>query len=99
MSIPPIVPAADIAEVWRSYGGDTPWTAALDEFGALGGLVQYWSGMPRCASAIPLTFALFSPDGEKLQCSYRLKDIIAATRLIRDAKETLEAVERGDDIS
>lgn len=82
-SVPEIQPASVVAEIWRGYGGDTPWTAALDEFAALGGRVQYWCGMPRCASAIPLTFALFAPDGRQLECNYRLKNIRAAIDSIK----------------
>jgi len=55
----------------------------MRDFAAAGGLCRYWCGMPGSASAIPLTFALFAPDGTKLECKYRLKDIIAATAKIK----------------
>lgn len=78
--IPPIEPAHHVADVWEKYGGPTPWSKAMREFGHLGGLCQYWCGMPRSASAIPLTFSLFTPDGRKFNCDYRLKDILAAIK-------------------
>lgn len=83
MGAPPIQPASEVAELWEEYGGETKWSKTLREFGALGGLVQYWSGMPQSASAIPLTFALFAPDGTKLASNYRLKDIRAAIETVR----------------
>lgn len=76
------VDAKLVAEDWRQYGGDNPWTAALDRFGDLGGKVIWWCGYPRCASAIPLTFSLHMPDGTKAHCNYRLKDIRAAIALL-----------------
>lgn len=84
MSIPQIEPAVNVAEKWEAYQGETRWSKAMRRFGELGGLCQYWCGMPQCASAIPLTFALFAPDGTEFECKYRLKDIYAATELLRD---------------
>jgi hypothetical protein len=78
MASPPIENAVNMAEEWEAYGGETTWSRAARRFGELGGLVQYWCGMPRSASAIPLTFALFKPDGTPLPSHYRLKDIHAA---------------------
>jgi len=80
---PPIEPPANVAHAWRAWCGDTPWTRALEEFGRLGGLIQDWGGMPRSASAIPLTFARFDADGNELPCNYRLKDIRAAIESLR----------------
>lgn len=80
----PIQPAAEVAEVWESWCGDTPWSKALREFGSLGGLIRYWCGVPRCASAIPLTFELFAPDGTSLPCRYRLRDIRDAVTTLRN---------------
>lgn len=75
---PPIVHPDEIAARWEAWCGETAWSRSLREFGALGGRIQYWCGMPRSASSIPLTFALFRPDGTKFDCDYRLKDIRAA---------------------
>jgi hypothetical protein len=86
-AIPPIQAAANVAAIWEDYQGETAWTKSMREFGSLGGLVQYWCGMPRCASSIPLTFALFAPDGTKLECSYRLKDIHAAIATLKTASQ------------
>jgi hypothetical protein len=67
------------------------WSAALREFGALGGKVEYWCGLPNCASAIPLTFGLYAPDGTELPCNYRLKDIHAAIEALRDCSHAVRA--------
>lgn len=86
--MPKIENAARMADIWAGWcGDDSAWCKAAREFGALGGLAQYWSGMPRSASAIPLTFALYRPDGSKLPCSYRLKDIKAAIADLRSAAQ------------
>lgn len=81
--MPPIENASYMADEWARYGGECTWTMAAREFGALGGLAQYWCGMPRSSSAIPLTFALFTPGGERMECNYRLKDIRAAIAVLR----------------
>lgn len=78
MSLPEIVPAADVADSWATWCGENRWTKAMRSFGSLGGKCQWWCGYPQSASAVPLTFALFAPDGRKLLCNYRLKDIVAA---------------------
>lgn len=79
MAIPPIVPPAAVAEMWEHWCGETEWSRSLRRFGEMGGLIRYWCGMPRSRSAIPLTFALFAPDGSKLPYDgSRLKDIKAA---------------------
>lgn len=67
-----------VADDWKAWCGDCAWTHAMRQFGELGGLVDWWCGYPQCCSAIPLTFALFAPDGSELPCRYRLKDIRAA---------------------
>lgn len=71
-------PAAEVARAWEVWCGDTPWSRSLRRFGELGGQVRWWGGYPRSASAIPLTFGLFAPDGSKLPSRSRLKDIRAA---------------------
>lgn len=78
MAIPPIEHPDEIADLWEMWCGVTKWSVSLRRFGELGGRIRYWCGVPRSASAIPLTFALFDPDGVQLPCSYRLKDILAA---------------------
>lgn len=83
-STPPIGPVDDVADFWESYSGDTAWVKALREFGRLGGQIQYWCGVPQSASAIPLTFGLFHPDGREIECDSRLKDIRAAIVLLRE---------------
>src|SRR4029077_20634176 len=88
-NIPPIEPARNVAHEWSLWCGDNRWTKALARFNELGGFVQWWSGYPQSASAIPLTFTLFAPDGTRLECSYRLKDILAAIA-------TLEAAHSAD---
>jgi hypothetical protein len=72
-----------MADTWAAYSGESAWTKAAREFGDLGGLAQYWSGIPGSKSAIGLTFALFAPDGTKLPCEYRLKDIRSAIALLK----------------
>ena len=68
----------EVADAWENWCGVTKWSTSLREFGDLGGKILWWCGMPRSTSAIPLTFALYTPTGEKLYCDYRLKDIRAA---------------------
>lgn len=84
MPAPSIVDPVDIAELWERWCGETPWSISLREFAAAGGRIRYWCGMPRCASATPLTFSLHRSDGSELPCSYRLKDIKAAIATLRD---------------
>jgi hypothetical protein len=73
------------ASFWESWSkASGKWAVALREFGALGGKCEYWCGVPNSASAIPLTFALYSPDGEKMPCDSRLKDIKAAIAVLRE---------------
>jgi hypothetical protein len=74
-----------IADFWEQWCGDTPWSRSLRRFGELGGKIQYWCGVPRSHSAIPLTFALYAPDGTELPCNYRLKDIKAAIKTLETA--------------
>lgn len=78
MNIPKPENPATVAECWRIWCGDTPWSQSLEEFGSLGGTIAWWCGYPRSASAIPLTFELFLPDGTKFPTNYRLKDIKAS---------------------
>jgi hypothetical protein len=72
-SEPPVDPC-QVAEAWEAWCGETPWSKALREFGALGGKIIWWMGYPRSMSAIPLCFSLFFR-GKKLPCNSRLKDI------------------------
>ena len=72
-----------MAAIWASWCGDTAWTRAALEFGALGGRFKYYDGMPRSKSAIPLTFALLAPDGTELPSNSRLKDIRAAIATLK----------------
>lgn len=68
-----------VAEFWESYSNaGRKWAVALRRFGELGGVIEYWCGVPGSASAIPLTFSLYGPDGQKFACTSRLKDIRAA---------------------
>lgn len=69
----------DVAEAWRSWCGDTPWSRWLDRFGELGGRIEWFCGLPKSASAIPLTFRLYGPDGSVVGRS-RLKDIRESVR-------------------
>lgn len=79
MAMPPIQPASEVADYWARWcGEDTQWVKRLREFGELGGLVRWWCGYPKSASAIPLAFVLFTPDGSELPGNSRLKDIRAA---------------------
>jgi hypothetical protein len=71
-----------LAARWAAYGGDTPWTHALEAFAVAGGMAMDWGGVPRSKSAISLTFSLYLPDGSKLENNkYRLKDIRRAVAL------------------
>lgn len=76
---------AALWESWSSAG--VKWAKALREFGALGGRCEYWCGLPNSASAIPLTFALYAPDGKQMPCNYRLKDIKAAIVALQDSQK------------
>lgn len=83
MANPRICPTI-LAGRWAAWAGDTAWTAALEDFAVAGGMAQDWGGVPKSRSAIPLTFALFLPDGSKLlDCQYRLKDIRRGVELAR----------------
>lgn len=84
---PPIEHPKAVADFWASYSGDTAWVKELRRFGELGGKIQYWGGVPRSASAIPLTFALFAPCGAQLECRYRLKDIRAAVQFLEGSHD------------
>lgn len=80
---PPIEDPEATAAFWEQYIGDSSWSRLLREFGRLGGKIQYWCGVPRSASAIPLTFSLHRPNGLELPCQYRLKDIRAAIETLK----------------
>ena len=72
-------PAAWLADSWAQWcGEDTAWVKEMRRFGALGGRIVDWGGMPRSASAIPLCFELVLPGGIRFPCDSRLKDIKAA---------------------
>lgn len=87
--IPPVQSATIVAGGWAEWcGDDNRWVKAMREFGELGGQSQWWCGMPSCASAIPLTFTLVAPDGQKLECNYRLKDITAAVTFLKQLTVT-----------
>ena len=72
----------DTVEAWVAWCGETPWSKYLRRFGELGGKMIYWGGMPQSASAVPLCFQLFAPDGKELPCESRLKDIKAAVEYL-----------------
>lgn len=76
-------PAANLANAWELWGGVTPWSRALHEFGKLGGQCIDWGGRPRGHSAVCLTFELFDVHGVKLPCENRLKDIKSAICLLQ----------------
>ncbi len=80
----------NVAALWEAWCGETPWSKGLREFGALGGLIQYWCGVPRSASAIPLCFGLFYPDGRRIETGgdSRLKDIRAAISILKERQKT-----------
>ena len=67
---------AEVAKQWESYGGATKWSIGLRKLQGKA-LVDWWGGMPQCASAIPLCFVIRFPDGTEFNGS-RLKDIQAA---------------------
>ena len=72
------------ASAWEGWCGVSQWSIALREFGALGGQCESFGGRPRSASAIGLTFALYRPNGSKLPCDYRLKDITDAIATLKN---------------
>lgn len=82
-------PVAKTVRAWTQWCGETPWTKYLIEFGQLGGLITYWCGVPRSASAIPLTFSLHYANGERIEgCdNSRLKDLRAAVAILKARKE------------
>lgn len=82
MAMPPIESPEDIIALWDAWCGETAWTRSLARFGELGGMIRYWCGVPRSASAIPLTFELFHPDGSKIPSNSRLKDIRKAIAIL-----------------
>lgn len=67
-----------VADAWEAWCGPTRWSNGLKRLAELGGSIKWWCGYPRSASAIPLTFELFRPDGSKFPSGYRLRDIEAA---------------------
>ena len=72
-----------IADFFASWCGETAWSIELRRFGALGGLIRYWCGVPRSHSAIPLTFALHWPSGTPMHFDRdRLRDIKLACQLL-----------------
>jgi hypothetical protein len=83
------------ASIWENWSdAAAKWAVALREFGALGGKCEYWCGVPHSHSAIPLTFALYKPDGTPLPCRYRLKDIKAAIAVLRAERAEFLAARR-----
>ena len=77
--------ASVLADRWATWCGEkSQWVKWMRRFAALGGQVCDWGGVPQCHSSIGLTFELFAPDGTKLECEYRLKDIRAAVRLLEN---------------
>lgn len=81
----PESPAAVAAE-WEAWCGETAWSRGLRELEPLGAKVAWWCGYPRSASAIPLTFAIYLPDGTHYPGNYRLKDIQGAVALLKSAQ-------------
>jgi len=72
------------AHLWERWSDvAVKWANAIRDFAALGGQVEYWCGVPHSASAIPLTFGLYTPEGDELPCKYRLKDIRAAIAVLQ----------------
>ena len=70
--------------LWERWCGPSPWSEALREFGSLGGYCEYWCGVPRSASAIPLCFALYDRKGREIPGNSRLKDIKAAIKILKE---------------
>ena len=64
-----------VALAWAHWCGENKWTQAARRFAELGGRIHWWCGYPRSASAIPLTFALYGPDGQELPSNSRLRDL------------------------
>lgn len=72
---------------WQAWCGATRWTDALGRFAVLGGKVKWWCGFPRSASAIPLCFGLYTPDGREIPGRSRLKDIRYAIALLERERD------------
>mgnify|MGYP001619541604 FL=1 len=70
----------EIADAWEGWCGETKWSRAVRELDRLGWRVQWWAGYPRSASAIPLTFTIYDPNGDKFPSSARLRDLTAAVK-------------------
>jgi len=80
----------DVAAAWERWCGETPWSRELRTFGRLGGRMVWWGGYPRSASAIPLCFSLYTPDGLPITGGSRLKDIRRAVALLRERQDSEE---------
>lgn len=74
----------DVADAWVDWCGDNQWTGAMRRFGELGGRVKWFDGYPQSRSAIPLTFILYSPEGQLLYGYSRLRDIKDAIKIIKE---------------
>jgi hypothetical protein len=82
---PKPIPVETVVLSWKNWGGETQWTQLLRQFGQLGGLITHYCGLPRSKSAIPLTFTLHFPSGEKIDTggNSRLRDIKAAIQIMK----------------
>ena len=72
----------EVVKAWVSWNGETAWTDALLDFGALGGQIKWLSGYPQ-SRATPLCFTLYDDEGQELPGDSRLKDIKAAAMYLR----------------
>lgn len=76
-----------VALIWEAWNGETSWSRALRRFGELGGRIKYWGGHPsKGKMTYPVRFELYGPDGTKLPCNSRLKDIKAAIAALETEK-------------
>lgn len=87
MSYEPMSPI-DLAHAWSLWCGENKWTRSMRSLANVGCTVVWWGGYPRSASAIPLCFVIYLPNGKKFNGHSRLKDIIAAKAAAEQEENT-----------
>lgn len=64
-----------VADIWEAWCGETPWSKYMRQAGTLGVRCVYFDGVPRSASAIPLTFVLVDDEGKWLTNGSTLREL------------------------
>ena len=72
---------AYVADAWERWCGETSWSRGLRRLEGRA-TVDWWGGVPRSKSAIPLCFVIRLADGTEIRGS-RLKDIRVALATVK----------------